>query len=92
MRTLHMYKEECDTVIAESPKDAMAVWCEHTGDSYADEFGTDMGEPEDAWELVPDAQSVTLHFPDEPDRQPETRTAAEWCASNGRCYWGSTEY
>ena len=84
---LHMYKEEVDTVIAESKEDAAKVWAEHVGGDYREERDGD--DPVECWEQIPDDKPVTLAYPEE---DAATMTAAEWCAKDGRCFWGSTEY
>lgn len=86
MPTLHMYKEECDSVIAESKEDAAVVWAEHTGCDYRGEFDED---PIECWDQIPDDRPVKLSYPED---VAATRTAAEWCARDGRGFWASTEY
>lgn len=86
--TLHMFREECDVVIAATAEDAVLVWQENTGEPYYHEYRS----PEtDEWERVPDDEQVKLCFPDEPGNKTETRTAAEWVELEGRCFFSSTE-
>ncbi len=88
MTTLLMYGDSTDKVIAESPDDAMALWAAQYGMSYTEETGCGPDE----WLSVPADKPVTLCFPDDANRPSETRSAAEWIASKGRCWFGSTEY
>lgn len=84
--SLHMFREETDTVIAESPEDAAKVWAEQCGDYREARDGDD---PVECWGQIPDDKPVTLSYPEE---VAATMTAAEWCAKDGRGFWGSTEY
>ncbi len=85
---LYMFKEECDTVIAESKDDAAKVWALHTGCTEFPDGRNDVPTAE-CWAQIPDDQQVTLSFPED---EAATMTAAEWCAKDGRGFWGSTEY
>lgn len=80
---LSIYENDCDTVIAYSPEDAMAVWEDHIGDSYtADEYGT-----VDDW-TPRKGESLRIHF----DGDIQTRTHAEWIDKEGRSFLCSTEF
>ena len=81
---LRIYENDCDTVIAYSPEDAVAVWDESIGDSYlADGYGA-----VDDWTL---RQGNTLRITD-PDEARAVRTHSEWIAKEGRGFLCSTEY
>ena len=88
-KTLSMWTNDCDYVIAYSAADADWVCAEGTGFSHADEHGELPGE---AWERVPDDKPWTRLFPDEPGKESITKTAREWCESEGRGYHSCTEY
>lgn len=85
---LHMYTDSTDTVIAESPEDAVAVWAEQHGVGYTDETGCTAED----WDRVPDGKAYTLHLVDEPGLPSKTQTAMQWVLAEGRCHLGSTEY
>lgn len=86
--SLRMYTDTTDTIIAESPEDAMAIWAELYGMQYTELTGC----TGDDWDEVPGDKPWTLSFPDEPGRPSETRSALEWVLAEGRCHLGSTEY
>ena len=86
--TLNMYENECETVIAYDPQDAVKVWEETVGQTYP--------VPDDEFQLVPDETEVTIVITDTDDKFPIagefTKTAREWVDEVGRCYFSSTEY
>lgn len=86
MSDLRMYTDNTDTVIATSAEDALLVWAETHGDGYNDEHEGDWALN---WSQIPDDKPVTLSYPAE---DAATMTAAEWCAKDGRGFWGSTEF
>jgi len=88
MTPLRMYTDGTDKAIAKSPEDAMVLWAATYGVGYTEETGRVSGD----WALVPAGKQVTLHFPDDDGRGAEMRSAAEWIAKEGRCWFGSTEY
>lgn len=65
-----------DFVIAESPEDATAVMRE---------CGMHL-EPDDEWSEYPAAKPFEFSHD---DGRRETKTAAEWCAQEGRGYFAS---
>ena len=91
--TLHCYTDDTDTVVAESPADAIKAWEEYVGDKWDTERN---GE----WDLVPDDKKFKIWCdgagnPDEHEAdgaQLIERTAAEWASSRGRGWLCSTEY
>lgn len=87
MSTLHMFREYADTVIAESKEDAAKVWAEHTGGDYREERDGD--DPVESWVQIPDREMVSLAHPEE---EAATMIASDWCAKEGRGFWGSTEF
>lgn len=89
---LHCYTDDTDTVVAESPEDAIAAWEEYVGDKWDLEMNG-------AWDLVPDDRKLKIWCdgmgtPDEPDAngaQVIERTAKEWADEQGRGWLCSTE-
>ena len=64
-KTTHCYEIGPDTVCAETREDALAVWCEHTGeppDNATESYGEDV-------EQVPDEKPITIWDEDSPPWQ-----------------------
>lgn len=82
--TLSVFKNEVvEHVVAESEADASQVWRETVGEDYDEE---DCG----AWEREPD--DTVLSITDDSGENEESKTCAQWAASNGRGFLCSTEY
>lgn len=80
-RTLHVFTDGVDSVVAYDADDAAAVWNEHIGDDYEG----------DGFEPFPDDKSLTIDRSDE-DLGHETKTCREWADTEGRGFLCSTEY
>ena len=82
MKKLHVYKNECEWIIAESPKDAKKVWEETCGDFYQDDW--------DKFIRVPDSEP--LFVTDEYGENKVFHTCLEWVELEGRSYLCTTEW
>ena len=84
----HLYTNETDTVVAESPEDASKVWSDYTGEECDSE--------EYPWSLIPDEENDSILFEEEvnPEYIPDgakvekidgvtriTATAGSWAKS-----------
>lgn len=81
-KQLRMYTDDYDTVIAYSPEDASAAWCEQTGEKAED-------YPRHKWsertaDLTADIEGRT--------NGAETHPPAVWIERFGRGFLCSTEY
>ena len=88
---LHVYKSECDWVVAESLEDAYAVNIEHCGITRED-----MAANDDGFGQLADDSKLTIaeNENDDGGRTGEkvSKTCAEWAAEFGRGHLCSTEY
>lgn len=77
-RTLHVFQNGIDWCVAYDSADALAVWCEYTGEAPEDYSGGAYEYAE-----LPDDAIVTIAR--------VTDTARKWVVINGRGFLGSTE-
>lgn len=100
-KELHFYSNGVDTLIAESPEDAIALWESTTGESFEN-------YEEGGFELLDlgDNGMIKLHFPDDEIRPCDVprggrrhypspyveATEKQWIEHSGRCFFSSTEY
>lgn len=102
MSNLHVFFNDTDWVVAADVQDAIAVWEEAVGDTWAD-----YGDADDWRQLGPDDELRIWYEETDfnPDEQPEGAkivkrdhriaaicTAAAWAAHNGRGFLCSTEW
>ncbi len=93
---LHVYKEESDTVIAESAEDAKLVWAECTGEPYDDPENCRGGE-HDGFDQLDDGATLCIQVDDIGDLKCGStgrvcKTAAQWCAQEGRGFLCSENF
>lgn len=95
MSALHVFTNDVDSVIADSPADALRVLSE----TYGDDFVEDVLDP-DAVYQADDDDEISIHCdasgdPTEPDSDDDagviTKTARQWCA-RGRGFLCTTEF
>lgn len=87
-KTLRMFTDGTDCVIAYDEADATAAWEETIGDKRDPEFY-------DPWEVMPDEAEYTLDCTDADPVEGEwhpRRTVAFWIEQFGRGFFASTEY
>lgn len=82
MRDLHVYRNESDFVIAESPEHAVILWNENTGCPEEDLDDNEFYQ-------LNDDMPLTIESEDCPGKT--TKTCAEW-AKDGPGFLCSTEY
>lgn len=89
-RTLQVYTNGTDTVVAYDVDDAKAVFAEYLGCTVEDGDVTDT----DPFEPVPHNKPITINFTDADPGEPtkQERTAAGWAEHEGRGFLCSTEY
>jgi hypothetical protein len=104
VKKLHVYANEVtDWVIAESPKDAIKVWEEFTGEKYIiDEYGGKFIREKDNEKLTFIEEETCLPQPcpaggiiistEEFQQTSVKATCRAWADARGRCFLGSTEY
>lgn len=93
MKELHVYGNDYEKVIAESPDDAIRVWAESVGENVLDDTAEELG-----FEQYPDDALHTIWCnadgdPDEIEGKhctKVTKTFGEW-AKRGRGYLSTTE-
>jgi hypothetical protein len=80
--TMEIEQTTCSaTFVAFDAEDALAVWCEHTGNKPSDH--------EEPFELVPDDKIITIT---DENHVKGTNTAAGWASKGGRGFLCSTDW
>lgn len=86
-KSLHVFHNGTDWYVAESAEDASRVAEDHYTCDAAD-VGAEPGD----LEQLPDDKPLTILDTENHEGPSTTKTCAEWCASNGRGFLGSTEF
>lgn len=86
----HVYSDNTDWFVAESPEHAAALWATY----MRDEIGEDQADYEGTshFEQEPDDKLLTITTEDIGPVRKVTKTCAEWARTEPVCFLGSTEW